>query len=148
MAVSSLSAAKTTCELSGWRLSNLALQKILYIAHMFYIGEHNGEPLVDEPFEAWNYGPVLPRVYHKAKIYGRSPVQNIFHLIPSVEPGDEYNMLSQAVAALASASPSKLVAITHWDKGAWAANYHPDKRATNIIPNSAILEEYHARANG
>jgi uncharacterized phage-associated protein len=51
MAVSVASAAKRLCEKTGWTLSNLELQKILYIAHMFHLGE-TGQPLVPGHFEA------------------------------------------------------------------------------------------------
>jgi len=39
MTVSASAAAKRMCERSGWTLSNLELQKLLYIAHMFHLGE-------------------------------------------------------------------------------------------------------------
>ena len=39
---------------------------------------------------------------------------------------------------------AQLVAITHWQKGAWAKHYRPEVRHC-IIPNSDILKEYRAR---
>ncbi|RWO77206.1 type II toxin-antitoxin system antitoxin SocA domain-containing protein [Mesorhizobium sp.] len=62
-----LSAAKHLAKQSGWSLSNLELQKILYLAHMFYLGR-TGEPLVSGHFEAWDYGPVHPDLYHRVKV--------------------------------------------------------------------------------
>jgi|GEM_PF-6636616 len=58
MAVHALSAARAICELRDWEVSNLELQKILYIAHMVYLGETDSHPLIKENFEAWDYGPV------------------------------------------------------------------------------------------
>ena len=46
MTVPSLSAAKRLCEKSDWTLTNLHVQKLLYIAHMFYMGENGGDKLV------------------------------------------------------------------------------------------------------
>lgn len=57
MTVSSIDASKTLCELSGWQTSNLRLQKLLYIAHMYYMRGGKGD-LVRENFEAWKFGPV------------------------------------------------------------------------------------------
>ena len=70
-------AAKTICELSGWRISNLPLQKMLYLSHMFHWGRVK-QPLIDGRFEAWNLGPVQPDLYHKVKPYGAAPIPDIF----------------------------------------------------------------------
>ena len=71
MAVTALQAVKHTCEASGWRVTNLQLQKILYIAHMVYAGKNNGKRLIaDDDFEAWDYGPVLSGLYHRISVFG------------------------------------------------------------------------------
>jgi uncharacterized phage-associated protein len=85
MAISVLSAGRTLCELRGWSVSNLELQKILYLAHMYYLGRHGG-PLIREEFEAWDYGPVVPELYHHVKGFGGGPVRNVFHWIDPVAP--------------------------------------------------------------
>lgn len=143
MAVSALSAGKRLGEHSGWTLSNLAMQKLLYIAHMFHLGKYNARPLVSGQFEAWDYGPVHPILYHAVKQFGADPVQNIFRSVPSIGEGTETSLLNSAVDQL-SDSTSRLVAITHWEDGAWASLYIPGKRGTPIS-NEAILKEYRDR---
>lgn len=143
MATSALSAARTICELRGWTVSNLELQKILYLAHLFHLGRA-GQPLVTERFEAWDYGPVIPALYHHVKGFGNSPVRNVFHWIPPVPPGPEYETLRECADATKNTSPSRLVAITHWDQGAWARCYRPGVTGI-VIPNDLILAEYQAR---
>lgn len=54
-------------------VSPLKLQKLLYYAHGYYSAAY-GQPLVDEAFEAWQYGPVVPAVYHEFKDFGNSPI--------------------------------------------------------------------------
>ncbi len=49
MTVSSLEAAKYLCEISGWKLSSLKLQKILHLSDMNYAGQGRGR-LVSENF--------------------------------------------------------------------------------------------------
>ena len=58
MAASILAVAKRLCERSGWSLTNLALQKLCYIAHMIHLSMHDGKPMVSGHFEAWDFGPV------------------------------------------------------------------------------------------
>ncbi|WP_158922985.1 type II toxin-antitoxin system antitoxin SocA domain-containing protein [Acidisphaera sp. S103] len=77
MAISTASAAATACKLRNRQLSNLALQKVLYIAHMVHLGRCK-DPLVDERFQAWDYGPVLPSLYRPVRMFGSEPVRDIF----------------------------------------------------------------------
>ena len=147
MATSSMSAAKRICQSTGWTVSNLALQKLLYIAHMIFMGQHNGQPLISEEFEAWDYGPVLPRVYHRVKGFGSAPVGNVFHSVPDIlDDSDEAKMLDEVGTKLGKLPAGKLVAATHWEKGAWSANYVAGQRFV-VIPNNDILEEYRNRFN-
>lgn len=143
MTVPVLSAAKRLAERSGWTLSNLELQKILYLAHMFHLGRTGGEPLVPGYFEAWDYGPVHPDLYHRAKVFGSDPVANIFYGNVDLPEGAERAILDEAYDSLGKLGPGRLVNATHRKDGAWAVNYIPGVRH-RPIPNSDILAEYQA----
>ena len=56
MSIPAYSAARYICARGDWRVTNLALQKILYLAHMVHLGR-TGRALIDGEFEAWDYGP-------------------------------------------------------------------------------------------
>jgi uncharacterized phage-associated protein len=141
MTVPVLSAAKRLARISGWTLSNLELQKILYLSHMFYLGRTGGKPLVPGHFEAWDYGPVHPELYHRAKIFGSDHVENIFHANPEPMDGPERAILDEAYAEIGSLGPGRLVSATHKPGGAWDINYKPGVRHC-VIPNADILREY------
>lgn len=141
MTVQAMSAARTLCELRNWGVSNLELQKLLYIAHMLHLGEFH-RPLVSEAFEAWDYGPVVPSVYHQAKGFGNEPVRNVFHGSQSVVVNStEMGAIKSALDSTKGFSPRRLVTITHWPEGAWAKVYKPNRYGI-VIPNSLIEEEY------
>lgn len=144
MTVSALAAVKRMAAHSGWSLSNLELQKLLYIAHMFHLGRTGGEPLVTGHFEAWDYGPVHPAVYRHLRVFGSAPVEDIFHSVQGLGNSDEAKLLEQAVDQLAHLGPGKLVAITHRKNGAWENNYRPGVRGI-LMPNEDILAEYRLR---
>jgi len=55
------------------QLSHLQLQKLVYIAHGYFLG-WKYQPLVKEPIEAWAYGPVIASIYHEFKQNGDSPI--------------------------------------------------------------------------
>lgn len=142
MTVSIFSAAKKICELGNWSVTNLQLQKILYLAHMMYMGKRDGEPLVSSHFEAWDYGPVAPDLYHEFKKYGNKPIRTGFFFIEDVEEGTpECRELEMAAEHLLQHKASDLVAFTHREGGAWNKHYTPGIKGC-IIPDEAILQEY------
>jgi hypothetical protein len=75
--ISALTAARHMCERSDWSLTNLKLQKMLYLAQMIYMGQFQ-ERLINGAFEAWDYGPVLPAVYGEVKAFGGGAVRYLF----------------------------------------------------------------------
>jgi uncharacterized phage-associated protein len=46
----------------------MKMQKLCYLAHGYSLITHE-QPLFDEKFEAWKFGPVLPNLYHLLKGY-------------------------------------------------------------------------------
>ena len=141
MAIHVLRAAKHVGNISGWSLSHLRVQKLLYIAHMFHLGKNENRPLVEGNFEAWDYGPVHPVLYHKAKIFGSGPVKNIFRAYDDLNEGDEKYFLDTIYSSLKDFSGAQLVAITHREGGAWAKHYAPGARGV-VIPDDDIAEEF------
>lgn len=143
MSIATEAAAKRACARANWQLTNLQLQKILYVAHMVTLGKL-GKPLLREQFEAWDYGPVLPTLYNRAKMFGRNAVQDIFLIDVDGHP-EAVGILDSVVDRLKSWSPGQLVAYTHEPVGAWAKHYSVGKRGV-IIPNEDISDEFRRRA--
>ncbi|WP_302356686.1 Panacea domain-containing protein [Alcaligenes sp. YSL9] len=148
MSVTAMQAAKRACEASGWRLTNLQLQKILYIAYMVYAGREGRPKLIDdESFEAWDYGPVLPDVYRNVRSFGARPIKNVFHGVDDMPEGEEASIIDEAVSKLSGVAPFKLVEIVHDRHSAWARHY--DSRfGGGAIPHEHIVEEYMSRQKG
>lgn len=140
MSITPLQAAKNICELGHWKVSNLSLQKILYFCHMVYMGRNEGKFLLDESFEAWMYGPVLPSLYHTLKIFGSKHITNSFSGVEDILEDDTRSFLAEVGGALLKRDPWDLVTLTHTKEGAWAKNYEP--YCQREISNKDILEEY------
>lgn len=140
MAISSFEAAHKVCELSHWTITNLKLQKILYLSHMFYLGKSK-IPLLEEEFEAWLHGPVLPSLYNHVKVFGDRPITNVFSSLDERKSSVELDFLQKKFAELDDKSAWDLVVMTHLKGGAWEKYFNKENR--NIkIPDQAILEEY------
>lgn len=136
--------AKFVCEQSGWRVSQLTLQKLIYLAQVEFLGE-NERRLVDTTFEAWNLGPVSPNLYHKVKVFGAAPVKDVFYdarVFTRHDPRRE--KLDSVCDRFLGKRPGDLIEITHWDFGAWAQKYEPNVRGVQITDDD-ILREYRNR---
>jgi uncharacterized phage-associated protein len=145
MAARLQSVANYICEKSGWSISNLQLQKLMYLSQMIYLGRTNGGRLFDGDFQAWDYGPVEPSLYHKAKIFGSGHVGDVFTQARFFEEDDpRREVMDDVCDRFLKFSGGDLVEITHWDEGAWARNYVPGARNTPI-PDEDILDEYRRR---
>ncbi|MFK4965181.1 Panacea domain-containing protein [Lactococcus garvieae] len=57
-------------------INNLKLQKLLYYFYAKKLVEGEENPF-DEKFEKWQYGPVLPSIYHSYKQFGGFDISEI-----------------------------------------------------------------------
>lgn len=138
-------AARTLGDIGAWRLTNLTMQKILYVAQMLHLGRF-GAPLFEEHFEAWDYGPVVPAFYRFAKKFKGDPIQPFhsagFKPVSVFDPASTQHMsIEDAFALTGHLTSGQLVQFTHRDGGAWASHYESERMGV-VIPNADILSEF------
>ena len=148
-----MQAAQCLCKTSGWKLSYLELQKILYICNMLYLGA-TGEPLVEGNFEAWDYGPVHPVLHLYLQSYGLESIpKNAFdNFVYDKELNSkEEKMLTETAKRFSDIPKSKLkpklIAITHQEVSAWRRKHRPSLKGIRGIRilNEDIEKEYKRR---
>ena len=158
MTISCLQGAKTLVQISEEKLTHIQIQKILYLAQMLFIGENGFKsPLIRNNFLDWKYGPVAREVYdHLNGRYGKNPVpREAFDDIVGImneqtrkaeKPEHEAHVkfLIKAYDTWGDLEPFDLVAITHWQKGAWRKTVSEGKIE---IENELIKKEFDARYN-
>ena len=54
-------------------LTPMQLLKLVYIAHGWHLGLF-GRPLIRDSVEAWQYGPVIPRLYEDVRRFRGAPI--------------------------------------------------------------------------
>lgn len=59
---------------TGMMVSNLLLNKILFLIQRDYMVENYGNPVFSDDFEAWQFGPVVPQVYFLYSKFGGSRI--------------------------------------------------------------------------
>lgn len=117
-------------------LSNLKLQKLVYLAHSLHLYRHH-LPLVEEPFQAWKDGPALKQLYGVYKEHGNRPIRRARTLVSKrVWPTDAEHTLNDIWVCFGGYSASKLRAITH-EAGPWRLHWSPDARNV-VIPQEEI----------
>lgn len=90
----------------GQTLTPLKLIKLVYIAHGWNLGL-NGEPLINEHPEAWEYGPVIPSLYHEFKVFGNGPIRKkATDFVPQSE--EQWMLEEQEVAPPSRRKDSKV----------------------------------------
>lgn len=119
-------------------ISNLKLQKLLYFVQAEFLVERN-EPCFPEEIEAWDFGPVVPKVYRKYKIYGSSNIPCIRrHNDGYIAPKDK-KIISEMVEEAGKYSASQLVDITH-HQTPWIAAY--SHYSNNVISTNSIKKYF------
>ncbi|MDE2956338.1 MAG: DUF4065 domain-containing protein [Bacteroidota bacterium] len=146
MAIPLLDAARHMCERSGWTLTQLSLHKLLYVAQMYHLWRYK-RPLVDNQFEAWEFGPVIPELYHELKRFGSKPITNVYRSWRSIPAGTERDTLDRVVEDLSDLSGAQLIGVTHWSGGAWRKNYVRGARHV-VIPMKDMIDEWEKRRDG
>jgi uncharacterized phage-associated protein len=58
---------------SGEPLSPMKLQRLVYFANGWNLAIR-GSSLIDEPVEAWSFGPIIRSLYEEFKKYGEEPI--------------------------------------------------------------------------
>lgn len=67
-------------------LTPMKLQKLLFYVQSWHLKLYN-EPLIDDFFAKWRYGPVIPSLYHEVKGYGSKPITSLISTVVDTDPG-------------------------------------------------------------
>lgn len=120
--------------------TNLTLQKLAYFCHGWHLALL-GTPLVDEEFEAWRFGPVLPSVYHKFKVFSSNPIP-LEHPLVQWEraanlTSDSSDVIDRVLDVYGQSSGFQLVQMSHDRNGPWAKVWE-NSFGTETIDNASI----------
>lgn len=140
--------------------TQMKLQKLIYFAHGWSLALYE-KPLVEEQFQAWPYGPVLPSVYHEFKSFGMLGIDKLATvMVPLANGGLGWALPPIQNAAFAQPlinriwevfgqySGGQLSDMTHASGSPWQVMFHSSGGARNIpIPNELIQKYFKAQMN-
>ncbi|HEX7682331.1 MAG TPA: type II toxin-antitoxin system antitoxin SocA domain-containing protein [Trinickia sp.] len=107
----------------GRLLTNLSVQKLAYFCHGWHLALKE-VPLVSERFAAWKFGPVLPSVYHKLKVFSSNPIPPGHPLVTMLACNletDSASIVDRVLDLYGPYSGAQLVEMSHVQGGPWAA---------------------------
>lgn len=131
-------------EAHGRALTPMQLLKLVYIAHGWSLGLY-GRPLTQDAVEAWQYGPVIPRLYNAVRSFKSSPVRKPLPAPCTNEPLSprEISTIDQVYEIYGGQSGPALSRLTHAKGTPWDITYVPGEFGLEIP--SDIIQDHYAR---
>lgn len=131
-------------EKQGKEVDHLKLQKLLYFAHGIHLAVA-GEPLLDEPIEAWRYGPVVRSVYAEYRSHGASQISPPDRSIDLHGPNaaTAHRVIKLVVNTYGDRSGVELSKLSHASGSPWQTVY---TRSSGLLTGPERIEDGLIRA--
>ncbi len=146
MSYSSLAVANSFLKLSVGAevppMTNMKIQKLVYIAHGFTLGILH-EPLIRSHVHAFQHGPVIPSLYESLKPYGSDAVPSdlmVFHYFPEEIETAFQRVIKRVWTKYGQLSAFQLRNITHKAGTPWSITWN--KKPYSVIEND-LIEKYY-----
>lgn len=141
------------CDKHFGGVSNLRLQKLLYFVQVEFIKE-TGYAAFRENIEAWSFGPVVPEIYRKYKIFGREniiinkEIGNVLDFFISDKnlnkesiTDKDAKIIDNVLEEASTLPTAELVRISHIQKP-WIDAYNGCSYSSNIITKKSIRDYF------
>ncbi len=131
-------------------ISPMKIQKLLYLAHGYHLCWED-QPLIDEVFQAWKFGPVLSSIYFECRGFGHSGItsflcdinvnhENDYYVFdPNPAPIPSNQLVEDLVKFVWDSykeyAPTVLSQWTHEKDGPW---YRVTQGGTKILKNQEV----------
>lgn len=125
----------------GHSLTPMQLLKLTYIAHGWSLGLY-GDPLIRDEIQAWEYGPVIPKLYATVKDFRDQPITGLLPADnePPLSPAEK-KVVRQVVEIYGDKSGPALSRLTHAPNTPWAQVYERGSWGVRV-PNDIIEDHY------
>lgn len=125
---------------AGTAITPMQLLKHVYLCHGWTLGLRR-QPLLEDSVEAWQYGPVVPWVYHKYKTFKSSPITDTPLQAPSCFSPDESTIMKQVWEGYRKFNGIQLSSITHANGSPWDVTVKTAGLGATI--SNDIIEDYY-----
>lgn len=119
---------------SGDGMTNLRLNKLLYFAQGYCLAKY-GTPLFMDEIEAWDFGPVVPSVYHQYKGFRKNVIEDSAADRSRFSDGD-FNLVLDVYRTMKQFSTAKLVDMCHEAGSPWHDVYYNISKGGEIAQDA------------
>ena len=134
-------------------ITPLKIQKLVYLAHGWYMAFYD-DPLVDDEFaEAWEFGPVFASLYHEFKHRGKAAIVDLatevdFELnetTPKISKSDHraIAVLEKTWEVYGHRTGWQLSELCHKPGSPWAETRNAEEWRRNAHINDAAIRDYY-----
>ena len=132
---------------AGREITPMQVLKLAYYCHAWMLGLYH-RPLLEQPVEAWRYGPVVPEIYRSLRRYGGEPVRRPIDLESAGVAERQYdrdgiNIIDQVSEKYGHLSGIRLSAMTHAPGTPWHQVW--TKHGRNAVIPDPIIEDYYSQ---
>ena len=126
---------------SGKFLTNMQLQKLVYIAHGYSLAKLS-QPLFHNNIHAFEWGPVIPNLYKTLRQYGAGEVKDyiLTNEPPIGEDSPEMEIIKEVWQDYGDFSGLQLSALTHRAGTPWSETWRTNQ--FGVISDELIAEYY------
>jgi uncharacterized phage-associated protein len=134
------------------QLTHMQIQKLLYLAHGWNLAV-TGRPLLEDNFEAWEFGPVVGRLYFALRKYRDQPISELVHWGDDTDftlddgaiavaelSADERDVIDRVWRIYGEYPAFKLSALTHEKNSPWDKYYSPGRN--QVIKEDSIYDYF------
>ncbi|WP_074776189.1 Panacea domain-containing protein [Nitrosospira multiformis] len=122
------------------QLTNMQLQKLVFIAQGYSLAIRDA-PLYVHNTHAWQWGPVIPKLYKSLQKYGSSFVTDPLETSDTIDPtSDEAELIKAVWDSYGHYTGGQLSALTHRQNTPWSKTWEKEKFA--VIDNDLIADYY------
>jgi uncharacterized phage-associated protein len=132
-------------EEDGNQLTNLQVIKLVYFCHAWMLGLYE-RPLIEQPIEAWRFGPVIRDVYQSFKNHRGEPIQAKAGVPAANFDDKEEDLIRQVYRKYGYLSGIRLSELTHEEGTPWHKVWRRNGQ-DSIIPRSLMQEYYSKQAS-
>ena len=127
-------------------VSHMKLQKLVYLAHGYWLARHEDPFLVENP-QVWQYGPVFEQLYHELKHFRSTNInqpQDLFDEPPFIDDPDVKTVILDVWKRFESKSAGQLSDLTHKAGSPWSkiAEKHRYKVPFGTVIPPTEIKEY------
>lgn len=126
----------------GETLTPMQLLKLVYIAHGWMLALYH-RPLIRDEVQAWQYGPVIPRLYNSVRRFRSQPVNELINCEQETIDDAAESIIDQVYERYGRLSGPALSRLTHASGTPWDITYVPGHFGL-VIPND-LIEDHYAR---